>query len=166
MPTKSRIASEIAVPSSSAAVKDSSMTATKGFVVPAGGGKHLDMTAPSRFAPIPSSSQNGSSLRRSCHLGRAHRDQVAGLLSDETGAPLTLWSALSDRNPLMIEPISDEIVRSQQQLADRFHALGIIPTAIQVADERTTAQNANDSMPSTVACAAAPPAAVSDSRNA
>jgi hypothetical protein len=120
MPTKSRIASEIAVPSSSAAVKDSSMTATKGFVVPAGGGKHLDMTAPSRFAPIPSSSQNGSSLRRSCHLGRAHRDQVAGLLSDETGAPLTLWSALSDRNPLMIEPISDEIVRSQQQLADRF----------------------------------------------
>jgi hypothetical protein len=78
----------------------------------------------------------------------------------------TLWSALSDRNPLMIEPISDEIVRSQQQLADRFHALGIIPTAIQVADERTTAQNANDSMPSTVACAAAPPAALSDSRNA
>ena len=66
----------------------------------------------------------------------------------------------------MIEPISDEIVRSQQQLTDRFQALGIIPTAIQVADERTTAQNANDSMPSTVACAAAPPAALSDSRNA
>ena len=26
------------------------MTATKGFVVPAGGGKHLDMAAPGRFA--------------------------------------------------------------------------------------------------------------------
>jgi mannose-6-phosphate isomerase-like protein (cupin superfamily) len=28
------------------------MTATKGFVVPAGGGQHLDMTAPGRFAAL------------------------------------------------------------------------------------------------------------------
>jgi hypothetical protein len=28
------------------------MKATKGFVVPAGGGKHLDMTAPGRFASL------------------------------------------------------------------------------------------------------------------
>jgi quercetin dioxygenase-like cupin family protein len=28
------------------------MNATKGFVVPAGGGKHLDMTAPGRFAAL------------------------------------------------------------------------------------------------------------------
>ena len=28
------------------------MTATKGFVVPAGGGKHLDMTTPGRFAAL------------------------------------------------------------------------------------------------------------------
>ena len=28
------------------------MTTTKGFVVPAGGGKHLDMTAPGRFAAL------------------------------------------------------------------------------------------------------------------
>ena len=28
------------------------MTATKGFVVPAGGGKHLDMMAPGRFAAL------------------------------------------------------------------------------------------------------------------
>ena len=28
------------------------MSATKGFVVPAGGGKHLDMTAPGRFAAL------------------------------------------------------------------------------------------------------------------
>ena len=28
------------------------MTATKGFVVPAGGGKHLDMAAPGRFAAL------------------------------------------------------------------------------------------------------------------
>ena len=28
------------------------MTTTKGFVVPAGGGKHLDMTSPGRFAAL------------------------------------------------------------------------------------------------------------------
>lgn len=28
------------------------MTAPKGFVVPAGGGKHLDMTTPGRFAVL------------------------------------------------------------------------------------------------------------------
>ena len=28
------------------------MSATKGFVVPAGGGKHLDMTTPGRFATL------------------------------------------------------------------------------------------------------------------
>src|SRR5438874_10624724 len=36
----------------SATGKDTKMTATKGFVVPAGGGKHLDMTAPGRFAAL------------------------------------------------------------------------------------------------------------------
>ena len=28
------------------------MTATKGLVIPAGGGKHLDMMAPGRFAAL------------------------------------------------------------------------------------------------------------------
>ena len=32
--------------------KDINMTATKGFVVPAGSGKHLDMTTPGRFAAL------------------------------------------------------------------------------------------------------------------
>jgi quercetin dioxygenase-like cupin family protein len=32
--------------------KEADMTAAKGFVVPAGGGKHLDMTGPGRFAAL------------------------------------------------------------------------------------------------------------------
>src|SRR2546430_13342533 len=36
----------------SATGKETNMTATKGLVVPAGGGKHLDMTAPGRFAAL------------------------------------------------------------------------------------------------------------------
>jgi quercetin dioxygenase-like cupin family protein len=33
-------------------VKETNMSATKGFVVPPGGGKHLDMAAPGRFAAL------------------------------------------------------------------------------------------------------------------
>src|SRR5213079_2519155 len=36
----------------SATGEDTNMTATKGLVVPAGGGKHLDMTTPGRFAAL------------------------------------------------------------------------------------------------------------------
>src|SRR3989475_6175197 len=36
----------------SATGKETNMTATKGLVVPAGGGKHLDMSAPGRFAAL------------------------------------------------------------------------------------------------------------------
>jgi quercetin dioxygenase-like cupin family protein len=36
----------------SATGREINMTATKGLVVPAGGGKHLDMTAPGRFAAL------------------------------------------------------------------------------------------------------------------
>ena len=34
------------------APEDANMEATKGFVVPAGGGRHLDMAAPGRFAAL------------------------------------------------------------------------------------------------------------------
>ena len=34
------------------APEDANMDATKGFVVPAGGGRHLDMAAPGRFAAL------------------------------------------------------------------------------------------------------------------
>jgi quercetin dioxygenase-like cupin family protein len=36
----------------SATGKETNMTTAKGFVVPAGGGKHLDMTTPGRFAAL------------------------------------------------------------------------------------------------------------------
>jgi sulfonate transport system substrate-binding protein len=38
------------------------------------------------------------------------------------------------RLPAELLPMSGEIVRSQQQIADRFRALGLIPADITVAD--------------------------------
>jgi NitT/TauT family transport system substrate-binding protein/sulfonate transport system substrate-binding protein len=69
------------------------------------------------------------------HWAVTHREDVARLLSEETGVPLEAMVRTVDRNPLTIEPITDEIVHSQQELADRFYNLGIIPTAIRVADQ-------------------------------
>jgi sulfonate transport system substrate-binding protein len=37
-----------------------------------------------------------------------------------------------ERSPLKILPMNDAFAESQQQVADRFHALGLIPTAINV----------------------------------
>ena len=50
------------------------MTATKGFVVPAGSGKHLDMTTPGRFAPLKllGHETNGSIMLFE-DVGRANR---------------------------------------------------------------------------------------------
>jgi NitT/TauT family transport system substrate-binding protein/sulfonate transport system substrate-binding protein len=64
----------------------------------------------------------------------AHRAEVAKLLTAGTGVPLDAMVRTVDRSPLQIVPINDEIVRDQQQLADRFYKLGIIPAPIRVAD--------------------------------
>jgi sulfonate transport system substrate-binding protein len=40
-----------------------------------------------------------------------------------------------DRAPFVVLPMSDNLARSQQTIADRFHALGLIPNAIKVSDQ-------------------------------
>ena len=40
-----------------------------------------------------------------------------------------------DRDPFVILPVDDEVVRIQQKVADRFSALGLIPNPIRVSDQ-------------------------------
>ena len=65
----------------------------------------------------------------------AHRPEVAKLVSDATGVPADAMLRSVRRNPLKVLPMSEEYVSSQQQEADRFHRLGLIPTAIDVRKE-------------------------------
>ncbi|UMY16614.1 aliphatic sulfonate ABC transporter substrate-binding protein [Methylobacterium organophilum] len=64
----------------------------------------------------------------------AHRDEVAALLSKGTGVPLAATRRAVDRTDYVIGPMSPAAVAEQQRIADRFHALGLIPKPIRVAD--------------------------------
>jgi sulfonate transport system substrate-binding protein len=65
----------------------------------------------------------------------AHRAEVANLVSVATGVPEPALLAALQRNPLKVLPMSEGNARSQQEEADRFYKLGIIPTPIDVRKE-------------------------------
>ncbi|MEJ0019204.1 MAG: aliphatic sulfonate ABC transporter substrate-binding protein [Acetobacteraceae bacterium] len=65
---------------------------------------------------------------------KSHLDQVAQLLSDGTGVPLEAMQRAVARSGYVIGPMTDDVVVEQQQIADRFHRLGLIPAHVAVAD--------------------------------
>ncbi len=64
----------------------------------------------------------------------AHRGDVAKSLAQVTGLDLSIQTIAANRSSFAIGKISDEIVATQQGVADRFFKLGLIPKAIVVKD--------------------------------
>lgn len=65
----------------------------------------------------------------------ANRPEVAKLVSAATGVPEEAMLRSLERNPLQVLPMNEDYARSQQEEADRFHSLGLIPRAINVREE-------------------------------
>jgi len=63
-----------------------------------------------------------------------HRDDVAKSLHEITGVPLDVQTVAAQRASFAIGPVSDEVIETQQGVADRFHKLGLIPKPIVVRD--------------------------------
>lgn len=63
-----------------------------------------------------------------------NRGEVAALLSQGTGVPLPATRRAVDRAEYVIGPVTPAIIAEQQRVADRFHALGLIPRPIRIAD--------------------------------
>jgi sulfonate transport system substrate-binding protein len=63
-----------------------------------------------------------------------HRDELAALAAEATGIDAATWSAAFARAEFNFGPITPAQLAQQQQLADTFQALGIIPKKINVAD--------------------------------
>ncbi|MBY0297077.1 MAG: aliphatic sulfonate ABC transporter substrate-binding protein [Methylobacterium sp.] len=63
-----------------------------------------------------------------------NRGEVAALLSQGTGVPLPAARRAVDRAEYVIGPVTPAIIAEQQRVADRFHALGLIPRSIRIAD--------------------------------
>ena len=67
-------------------------------------------------------------------LFRSDRTGTARLFAEQSGLELeTVQRMLARRAPSPVGPISPARVREQQQVADAFHRLGLIPRPVQVA---------------------------------
>jgi sulfonate transport system substrate-binding protein len=64
----------------------------------------------------------------------AHRDQVGRTLSEVTGVDLDIQTYAAQRTSFAIGKITDDIVATQQSVADRFYRLGLIPRPVVVRD--------------------------------
>jgi sulfonate transport system substrate-binding protein len=61
-------------------------------------------------------------------------DAVAEQLSPSVGLPASVIAVSLRRESYGIRPISDEVIASQQHIADTFLALGLLPKAVTVSD--------------------------------
>ena len=75
-----------------------------------------------------------AALKLAAAWADTHRDKVAEALHEVTGVPLEAQTLAANRTQFAIEPLTPEIVASQQTTADRFFRLGLIPKKITVAD--------------------------------
>jgi sulfonate transport system substrate-binding protein len=65
---------------------------------------------------------------------RDHIEEVARQLSPSVGLPAPVLAASLKRESYGIRPISDEVIASQQRIADTFVGLGLLPKPITVSD--------------------------------
>jgi sulfonate transport system substrate-binding protein len=63
---------------------------------------------------------------------RNHIDEVAAQLSPSIGLPASVLAVSLKRESYGIRPINDEVIASQQRIADTFFALGLVPKAVTV----------------------------------
>jgi sulfonate transport system substrate-binding protein len=73
-------------------------------------------------------------LAEAARWAEAHRADVASALAAVTGVLLEVQVVAADRASFVIGPVTDEIIATQQAVADRFHKLGLIPKQIAVRD--------------------------------
>ena len=73
-------------------------------------------------------------LAETAKWAEANRDKVAKSLADVTGVDLAIQTIAANRSSFVIGKLTDEIIATQQAVADRFQKLGLIPKPIIVRD--------------------------------
>ena len=61
-------------------------------------------------------------------------DELAAVATEATGIDAKVWLTVFKRGSFTMSPVTDAHIAQQQQLADNFQALGIIPKKINVRD--------------------------------
>lgn len=73
-------------------------------------------------------------LAEAARWAESNRGEVATALAAITGVPLEVQTVAANRASFLIGPVTEEIIVTQQAVADRFHRLGLIPKPIVVRD--------------------------------
>lgn len=73
-------------------------------------------------------------LAEAARWAEANRAEVAAALAAVTGVPLDVQAVAANRASFLIGPVTEEIVTTQQAVADRYHKLGLIPKPVVVRD--------------------------------
>jgi ABC-type nitrate/sulfonate/bicarbonate transport system substrate-binding protein len=63
-----------------------------------------------------------------------HHEEVAKAQAEATGVDIEAIRRFVDRSNYRVVPVNDEVIRSQQIVADRFARLGLIPKPVNVSD--------------------------------
>jgi len=75
-----------------------------------------------------------ATLAEAADWAESHRDQVAKSLAEITGVDLEIQTIAANRSSFAIGKVTDDIVATQQAVANRFFKLGLIPKPIVVRD--------------------------------
>jgi sulfonate transport system substrate-binding protein len=73
-------------------------------------------------------------LAEAARWAENNRAEVAAALAAVTGVPLDVQTVAANRASFLIGPVTDEIVTTQQAVADRYYKLGLIPKPVVVRD--------------------------------
>jgi sulfonate transport system substrate-binding protein len=79
-------------------------------------------------------------LAKAADWAEAHRGEVGRLMAQVTGVDVEIQTIAAERSSFAIGRIGDDIIATQQAVADRFFRLGLIPRAIAVREAVWTAK--------------------------
>ncbi|MEH2506356.1 sulfonate transport system substrate-binding protein [Bradyrhizobium sp. AZCC 1578] len=71
-------------------------------------------------------------LADAAQWAEAHRTEVATALAAVTGVPLDVQIVAANRASFVIGAVTDDIIETQQSVADRFHKLRLVPRKISI----------------------------------
>lgn len=63
-----------------------------------------------------------------------HHEEVAKAQAEATGVDIEAIRRFVDRSNFSVAPVDDEVIKSQQAVADRYARLGLIPKPVNVSD--------------------------------
>jgi sulfonate transport system substrate-binding protein len=78
-------------------------------------------------------------LQNCAAWAETHRDDVGRLMAEITGVDVEIQTIAARRSSFAIGKLTDDIVATQQAVADRFFKLGLVPRAITVREAVWTA---------------------------